>query len=81
MNKTSSSYSSQQCPYDLLAPVGITPQSSMQQIRSVMFSLMEQNLMTPARREAWDTLRRLEQRLAVDFFMVHTEHGFGDAQE
>lgn len=61
-------------PYDLLAPVGVTPDSSMQMVRDASFTLMAQNAMTPAMRQAWDTLRRPDRRLVVDFFMIHGEY-------
>jgi hypothetical protein len=60
-------------PYDLLAPAGIHPASTMQEIRDASFSLMAQGAMTPEIRNAWDTLRRSERRLAVDFFICETE--------
>lgn len=60
-------------PYDVLAPAGITPDSSLKQIRDAPFDLMEQGSMTPEVRKAWDTLRHPAQRLMVDFFLYHSE--------
>jgi hypothetical protein len=64
-------------PYDLLAQVGITPDSSMEEIRDdAYFILMEQGLMTAQVRRALDTLRYPDRRLGVDFFMIHEEHDY-----
>ena len=60
----------QQCTtfYDILAPFGITPDSTMEQIRDVSFDLMEQpGGMTKTQRRAWDALRKIETRLVADF--------------
>ena len=56
-------------PYDALAPVGITPNSSMQEVKDASFELMAQGLMSPEVRAAWDELRIKEKRLLVDFFL------------
>ena len=63
-------------PYDLLAPAGVTPESSMQEIRDSSFILMAQGEMTPQVRRAWDTLRQPDRRLVVDFFMIQGEHNY-----
>lgn len=55
-------------PYTLLAAAGITPDSSMTEIKEASFDLMKQG-MTPEQRAAWDTLRFPERRLVVDFFL------------
>lgn len=58
--------------YNLLAPFGITPDSTMEQMRDVGFDLMEQpGGITKAQRHAWDTLRKVETRLVVDFLSWH----------
>jgi len=57
-------------PYQLLACAGITPDSSMEAIREAGFTLIEQDQMTSQAREAWDLLRRVDQRLVVDFTVV-----------
>ena len=55
--------------YDVLAPFGITPDSTMEQILDAGFDLMEQpDGMTKVQRRAWDALRKAEPRLVVDFF-------------
>lgn len=55
--------------YDVLAPFGITPDSTMEQILDAGFDLMEQpGGMTKVQRRAWDALRKAETRLVVDFF-------------
>ncbi len=56
-------------PYDALAPVGITPESSMKEVMDASFELMAQGLMTPEVRKAWDELRNKQRRLLVDFFL------------
>ncbi len=56
-------------PYDVLAEVGITPDSSMEAIREASFDLMAQGKMTPEARQAWDELRLIPRRLFVDFFL------------
>ncbi len=56
-------------PYDLLAPVGITPQSSLKEVMDASYDLMAQGLMTPDVRAAWDKLRHTSERLVVDFFL------------
>ena len=66
-------------PYDALACVGITPDSTMKQVIDASFELMAQNRMTPEVRAAWDHLRIKDKRLLVDFFLYqfdpHTELG------
>lgn len=56
-------------PYDALAPVGITPNSSIKEVTDASFELMAQGLMTPEVRAAWDELRIKQRRLIVDFFL------------
>lgn len=56
-------------PYDLLAEVGVTPTSSHREVLDVSFVLMERGALPPAVRAAWDELRNLERRLAIDFFL------------
>jgi hypothetical protein len=56
-------------PYDSLAPAGITPDSTTREILDASFDLMAQGRMTPEVRQAWDELRRIPQRLVVDFFL------------
>jgi len=42
----------------------------MEAIREAGFTLIEQDQMTSQAREAWDLLRRVDQRLVVDFTVV-----------
>jgi hypothetical protein len=54
--------------YAMLAPFGITPDSTMEHIRGAGFDLMEQpGGITKAQRLAWDALRKVETRLVADF--------------
>jgi hypothetical protein len=62
-------------PYDLLAPVGVTPDSPMAVVREALFLLMARGTVPAADRQAWEALRRPERRRVVDFFMLP-----GDAQ-
>lgn len=62
-------------PYDLLAGVGIGPSSSMKEILDASFLLMEQGRWSPEVRRAWDELRTIERRLAVDFLLYDVEVG------
>jgi len=56
-------------PYDVLAPAGITPESTLQEVRDVSFELMAAGRMTAEVRRAWDELRSLPRRLLVDFLL------------
>ncbi|MEW6733848.1 MAG: hypothetical protein AB1489_21155, partial [Acidobacteriota bacterium] len=56
-------------PYDALATVGITPQSSMKAVLEAAGDLIEGGLWSPDKRIAWDELRTVERRLWVDLFM------------
>lgn len=60
-------------PYDALAPIGVTPASSMRDIMDASFDLMAQGLMTPEVRQAWDELRFTQRRLLVDFFLYQVD--------
>lgn len=62
-------------PYDLLAEAGITPSSSMKEIRDASFLLMEQGRWSPEVRAAWDELRMVERRLAADFLLYEVDVG------
>ncbi len=54
--------------YDILAPFGVVPDSTMEQVREASFDLMEQSGgMTKTQRRAWDALRKIETRLVADF--------------
>lgn len=62
-------------PYDLLAVAGVGPSSSMKEIRDASYLLMEQRRWTPEVRRAWDELRMVERRLAVDFLLYDLDIG------
>ncbi|HEX2300998.1 MAG TPA: hypothetical protein VHH34_21230 [Pseudonocardiaceae bacterium] len=66
------------CPYDLLAAAGVGPNSSMKEILDASFLLMEQGRWSPQVRAAWDELRTVERRLAVDFLRYDVHFGSGD---
>ncbi|AXK36923.1 hypothetical protein DVA86_34785 [Streptomyces armeniacus] len=53
-------------PYDVLAPVGVTPATTHSEMQDVSFDLMVQRLMTPETQTAWNELRTLQKRLLVD---------------
>ncbi len=59
-------------PYDVLAKVGITPNSTMQQINDAGFDLMSKE-MRLEERTAWDELRLVKRRLVVDFFLYQMD--------
>ena len=56
-------------PYDALAPAGITPNSTMKQVKDALFDLMTQGPVSHEARAAWDELRITQRRLLVDFFL------------
>jgi hypothetical protein len=60
-------------PYDALASVDVTPQSSLREVRDASFELMARGLMTPEVRAAWDSLRDCQRRLFVDFFLYQLD--------
>lgn len=57
-------------PYDHLTPAGVDFDSSLAEIREASFALMQQKAMGPKTRQAWDALRRPQNRLEVDFFLL-----------
>jgi hypothetical protein len=63
------------CPYDVLAEAGVGPNSSMKEILDSSFLLMEQGRWSPEVRAAWDELRTVERRLAVDFLHYDVDTG------
>jgi hypothetical protein len=63
------------CPYELLAEAGVGPGSSMKEILDASFVLMEQGRWSPTVRAAWDELRSVERRLAVDFLRYDMDIG------
>ena len=55
-------------PYEVLAPAGITPDSSMKEVQEAMRYFMRQGQGMVADK-AWHTLKKSRQRLVVDFFL------------
>ncbi|HEX6352949.1 hypothetical protein [Actinophytocola sp.] len=63
-----------QFPYDALAPVGITPQSSQAEVKDASYALMTGKLMRePAVQKAWDELRDPLRRLMVDIQLYNLD--------
>jgi hypothetical protein len=56
-------------PYELLACVGLTPETSHALVQDASFELLSRRLLTPERNLAWDELRVLRRRMLVDFFL------------
>ncbi|MGA4838952.1 hypothetical protein [Streptomyces sp. G45] len=56
------------CPYQALAPAGVTPWTTHAQMQDVPFELLARHLMTPAAQTAWDELRTVRGRLLADLF-------------
>ena len=56
-------------PYAALRAGGIGPDATMAAVQDASFALMENQALTPEAREAWDRLRSLPERLAVDAFL------------
>lgn len=48
---------------------GISPRSTAKEVNDILFDLMAGGYVTAEDRLAWDALRNLPMRLAVDFFM------------
>ena len=60
-------------PYEALEPVGITPESTMQEIRDASYDFMDRGSMSLEVRQAWDALRLPHSRFFVDFFLYHCD--------
>ena len=60
-------------PYDVLAPVGITPQSSMQDILKANRYFVRRGDLSKEVADAGRRLRRIESRLFYDFFLYQME--------
>ena len=60
-------------PYDVLAAAGLTPHSTMREVKDASFVLMARDAMTPEVRAAWDELRLTPRRLLADFFLYPTD--------
>lgn len=60
--------------YRVLAPFGITVNSTMKEVLDVAFDLMgAEGGMTVEQRLAWDVLRKVETRLVADFLQTAHE--------
>lgn len=55
-------------PYDVLAPAGVTPQSSMREIRGAIGYFTRKGAVETVQ-NAWNTLIVVEDRLLIDFFL------------
>ncbi|MEU6124434.1 hypothetical protein [Streptomyces sp. NPDC047123] len=60
-------------PYDVLAPAGVTPWTSHEDMREVSFELLARHLMTPVTQQAWDELRGVRRRLLVDLLLYDVD--------
>ncbi len=58
-----------QFPYDVLAPAGVTPETTHKDMSAVSFKLMARRMMTQRARLAWDELRMIQRRMLVDFML------------
>ncbi|MFD9905254.1 hypothetical protein [Streptomyces sp. NPDC059063] len=56
------------CPYDALAPAGVTPWTTHTAMQDVPFELLARRLMTPVTQAAWDELRTVRGRMLADLF-------------
>ena len=56
-------------PYDVLSEAGIGPESSISDVNSAAFDLIEGGSWSVQKRFAWDELRTVDNRLWVDFLM------------
>lgn len=60
-------------PYDVLAPVGVTPALSHSALQEAAFDLMAQGLMNPETQRAWDELHRIPRRLMIDLLLYDVD--------
>lgn len=60
-------------PYDVLAEVGITPESSHTEVADAAFLLMTRRLMNPVTQKAWDELRDVRRRLLADALLYDVD--------
>src|SRR5207248_447416 len=60
-------------PYDLLKPVGATPELPHAEMLEIPFELLSQGLMSPEANHAWEELRLIERRLFVDLMMYELD--------
>jgi hypothetical protein len=62
---------SQPFPYDVLDGTGIDPLCSQEEVLDRALALQSLGQFTPEFRRSWDLLRTPQERLAVDFFLIH----------
>ncbi|MCX4884381.1 MULTISPECIES: hypothetical protein [unclassified Streptomyces] len=62
-------------PYAALAPVGVTPWTTHEEMQDVAFELLGRGLMSPQTQQAWNDLRSTRRRLLADLFL----YDIGDA--
>ncbi|MQY12592.1 hypothetical protein SRB5_27280 [Streptomyces sp. RB5] len=60
-------------PYDVLAPAGVTPDTTHEEMQDVSFALMEHGLMGTETQTAWHELRSVEQRLLIDLVLFDAD--------
>lgn len=58
-------------PYAVIASAGVTPDSTLAEMREASFALMAREDLDDSWRDAWDELRIVPRRLVVDFFFYH----------
>ncbi|MFJ2604057.1 hypothetical protein ACIQOU_05365 [Streptomyces sp. NPDC091279] len=62
-------------PYAALAPVGVTPWTTHDEMQDISFPLQEQGLMNSRTQQAWNDLRALRGRLLFDLFVYDVDDG------
>ena len=50
---------------------GLPPQSSHEEVLDIALQLQAEGKMTPEIRLAWDEIRTIDKRLAIDFFLYN----------
>ncbi len=60
-------------PYDVFSEVGISPESSMEEVNAASYELQKGG-MSPESRKAWDALRSVDRRIFVDAFLYPVNH-------
>ncbi|MEV0091409.1 hypothetical protein [Streptomyces sp. NPDC050738] len=69
-------------PYDVLAAVGVTPETTQRDLqKDISFELMLQGLMTPEAQTAWHELRTPDSRLLMDVLMYDVDPAASIAAE
>ncbi|MDJ1137447.1 hypothetical protein [Streptomyces iconiensis] len=60
-------------PYDVLAPAGVTPETTHADMQDVSFELMTRRMMTPETQTAWNELRTVPRRLRADLVLYDVD--------